>query len=70
MEPRSEEYDNWDELVRKTIAVTVKANLQPSYYSRDMDDCCLKGNCPSYTILSKHQSSYNNHPEKEKSQNP
>ena len=70
MEPRSQEYDSWDELVEKTVAAEAKANLQPSYYSRDMDNRCSKNNRPSHTNLSKHQPSRDNHPEKEKPQNP
>ena len=35
-----------------------------------MDNHCPKGNRPSHTILSKHQSSRDDHPEKEKPQNP
>ena len=70
MEPRSQEYDSWDELVEKTVAAEAKANLQPSYYSRDIDNRCPKGNRPSHTILSKHQSSCDDHSEKEKPQNP
>ena len=70
MEPRSQEYDSWDELVKKIVAAEAKANLQPSYYSRDMDNCCLKGNRPSYTNLSKHQPSCDDHLEIEKPQNP
>ena len=66
MEPSSQEYDSWDELVEKTVAAEVKANLQPSYYSQDMDNHCPKGNRPSHTNLSKHQSSCDNHIEKEK----
>ena len=66
MEPRSQEYDSWDELVKKTVAAEAKANLKPSYYSQDMDNCCPKRNRPSHTILSKYQSSRDNHPEKEK----
>ena len=53
MEPRSQEYDSWNELVKKTIAIEAKANLQLSYYSCNMDNRCPKGNCPSHTILSK-----------------
>ena len=70
MELRSQEYDSWDKLVKKTVAADAKANLQPSYYSRDMDNRCPKGNCLSYTNLSKHQSSYDDHPKKEQPQNP
>ena len=70
IEPRSQEYNSWDELVEKTVAAKAKANLQLSYYSQDMDNCCPKGNRPSHTILSKHQSNCDNHPEKEKSQTP
>ena len=54
MEPRSQEYDSWDKLVKKTVVAKVKANLQPSYYSRDIDNCCPKGSRPSHTNLSKH----------------
>ena len=54
MEPRSQEYNSWDKLVEKTVAAKAKANLQPSYYSRDMDNHCPKGNRPSHTILSEH----------------
>ena len=64
MEPRSQEYNNWDKLVKKTVAAKVKANLQPSYYSRNMDNCCSKGNRLSHTILSKSQSNHDNHSEK------
>ena len=66
MEPCSQEYDSWDELVKNTVAAEAKANLQPSYYSRDMDNHCLKSNRPSHTILSKYQSSRDDHPEKKK----
>ena len=69
IEPRSQEYNSWNELVKKTIAAEAKANLQPFYYSRDMDNCCPKGNRPSHTILSKYQSSHNDHLEKKKPQN-
>ena len=64
MEPRSQEYDNWDELVEKTVAAKAKANLQPSYYIRDIDNRCPKGNRPSHAILSKHQSGRDEHPDK------
>ena len=70
MKPRSQEYDRWDELVEKTVAAKAKANLQPFYYSRDIDNCYLKSNRPSHTILSNHQSCCDNHPEKEKIQIP
>ena len=53
MEPRSQEYNNWDELVKKTVAAKAKGNLQPSYYSCNMDNRCSKGNRPSHTILLK-----------------
>ena len=56
MEPRSQEYDDWDELVEKTVDVEAKANLQLSYYSCNIDNRCHKGNRPSHTILSKSQS--------------
>ena len=68
MEPRSQKYDSWDDLVKKTVVVEAKANLQPFYYSRDIDNCCPKGNRPCHTILSKHQFSCDNHPEKKKTQ--
>ena len=55
MELRNQKYNNWDKLVEKTVATEVKTNLQPSYYSRDMDNRCPRGNRPSYTILSKLQ---------------
>ena len=58
MEPRSQEYDSWDKLVKKTVAVEAKASLQPSYYSRNMDNCCPKGNYSSHTTLSKPQSAW------------
>ena len=64
MEPRSQEYNNWDKLVEKTVAVKAKTNLQPSYYSRDMNNHCLKGNCPSHMILSKSQLNHDNDPKK------
>ena len=70
IEPRSQKSDSWDELVEKTVAVEAKANLQPSYYNRNMDNCYPKGNRLSHTNLSKHQSSRDDHPKKEKSQNP
>ena len=70
IEPRSQEYDSWEELVKKTVAVETKANLQPSYYSQNMGNCCPKGNRPSHTNLSKHQTSRDNHPKNKKSQNP
>ena len=70
IEPRSQEYDSWDELVKKTVVAKAKANLQPSYYSRDMDNRCPKGNRLSHTNLWKHRSSRDDHLEKEKSQNP
>ena len=68
MEPLSQEYNSWDKLVEKTVTAEAKANLQPSYYRRDMDNCWPKSNHPSHTILSKHQSGRNNHPGKEKPQ--
>ena len=55
MEPYSQEYDSWENLVKKTIVVKAKARLQLSYYSRDMDNRCSKGNCSSHTILLKPQ---------------
>ena len=66
MELRSQEYNSWDELIKKNVAAEAKAKLQPSYYSRDIDNRCLKGNRPSHMNLSKHQSSRDDHPEKEK----
>ena len=55
IEPRSQEYDSWDELVKNTVVAEAKASLQPSYYSRDMVKYCPKGNRLSHTILSKPQ---------------
>ena len=54
----SREYNSWDKLVKKTVAVEAKANLQLSYYSRDIDKHCSRGNHPSHTILSKPQGNY------------
>ena len=68
MEPCSKEYDSWNKLVGKTVAAKAKANLQPSYYSQKMDNCYPKGSHLSHTTLLKHQSSCDNHPEKEKTQ--
>ena len=56
MKPRSQEYDSWDKLVEKTVTAKDKASLQPSYYSCNMDNHCLKGNRPGHTTLSKRQS--------------
>ena len=67
MEPRSQEYNSWNELVKKTVAAEAKAHLQLFYYSRDIDNRCPKCNRPSHTNLSKYQSSCDNHPEIEKS---
>lgn len=53
MEPRSEEYDSWDDLVEKTIAAEAKASLQPFYYSCNIDNRCPKGNRPSHMTLLK-----------------
>ena len=61
MEPRSQEYNSWDKLVKKTITAKAKANLQPSYYSCDMDNRCPKSNHPSHTISSKSQSNRDDH---------
>ena len=64
MEPRSQKYDSWDELVEKTVVAKAKANLQPSYYSRDTGNHYPKGNRSSHTILSKSQSNHDDHLEK------
>lgn len=55
MEPRSQEYDSQDNLVKKTVAIEAKTSLQSSYYNCDMDKYCPKSNYRSYTTLSKPQ---------------
>ena len=60
----SQEYNSWNKLVKKTVAVEDKAILQPSYYNRDMDNRGYKGNCLNHTILSKFSANYDNYPKK------
>lgn len=58
IEPRSQEYNSWNKLVKKTVIAEPKAYLQPFYYSCEIDNCCSKGNRSSYTILTKSQENY------------
>ena len=51
MKPQSQKYNSWDKLVIKTVAIEAKAYLKLFYYSRNMDNSCLKDNSPSYIIL-------------------
>ena len=64
MESRSQEYNNWNKLVEKTVATEAKASLQPFYYNRNMDNCCPKGNCPNYIMMSKSLSNCDDYLEK------
>lgn len=64
MEPYSQEYNSWDNLVKKTIVVEAKARLQLSYYSHDMDNRFFKGNFSSHTILLKPQANCDKSSEK------
>ena len=57
MENQVEEYEHWEELVRKTIAAEAKAALRPSSYVREMDQHCPRGNRPAYATSVKAQGS-------------
>lgn len=52
MEPYSQKYNDGDKLIEKIVATKVKTSLQPFGNSRNIDNCCLKKNRPSYTTFS------------------
>lgn len=49
MENQVDEYEDWDVLVRKTVAAEAKAALRPASYIREMDQQCPRGNRPTST---------------------
>lgn len=44
MENQADEYEDWDELVRKTVTAEAKAALRPASYIREMDQHRSRGN--------------------------
>ncbi len=47
LDHRGRDLDDWEEVVEKAGDVEAKANLQPSFYVRDIDVRCPKGHRPS-----------------------
>ena len=52
MEQRGQELDNWTEIIKKAVDVEAQASLQPSFYIKEIDQECLRGNWPNSTKAS------------------
>ena len=53
MKSQVDEYEHWEELVKKTVVAEAKAALRPVSYIRKMDQDCRRGNWPAYTTTAK-----------------
>ncbi len=46
LDHQKQDLDAWEKVVEKAGDVKAKANLQPLFYVRDINDKCPKGHCP------------------------
>ncbi len=47
MDHRGQDLDTWEEVVEKADGIEAKANLQPSFYVREINSKCPKSHRPS-----------------------